>query len=519
VTRPRIQLLPEHLIDQIKAGEVVERPANVLKELVENALDAGARRIEVEIGDNGLALLRVSDDGQGIAPDQLETAFGRHATSKISRFEDLYRLHTFGFRGEALPSIASVSRLECASWAEGLGGATIRFDGGLPQGQFPAGPQGRAHGTVMTVRELFYNTPVRLKFLQSGPSERNWLKRFFYAYALAHPDKNFTIQWDDGEKLLYPAAGDGGHAARVRQLYGSKASLQIREARGEWQDLRCHVVAVDEGTHRADGPLEHVLVNQRPLLDKTFTRIMQQLWEKHTSSPMPRVLLMLDLPGEQVDVNVHPNKTVVKFHQHHEVLALVTATWRKLLPAADASTAQASAPQLFGALGAHDLARDRGESYTQHMWALAGGAASQGSNAGTASASPGPYFLWRGEWYVDGRGLLARWANCQMATPAEALPLLVSHPLRSYPPDANQRAHLQSAGFELDELEPGLWVLRAIPDWGQGVPVEILTRLALGAPLDVFPFETLSPGKWDEVWDATPPDKTFAVALTPALFR
>ncbi len=517
MTRPRIQLLPEHLIDQIKAGEVVERPANVLKELVENALDAGARRVDVEIAENGLSLLRVSDDGLGIAPDDLETAFGRHATSKIARFEDLYRLRTFGFRGEALPAIASVSRLECASWTEDLGGATIRFEGGLPQGRFPAGPQGRAHGTVMTVRDLFYNTPVRLKFLQSGLAERNWLKRFFYAYALAHPDKDFTLQWDEGERLIYPATGNGGHATRVRQLYGAKAVIGTREARGEWQDLRCHIVAIDEGSHRADGPIEHVLVNQRPLLDKTFPRIMQQLWERHSAAPMPRILLMLELPGDQVDVNVHPNKTVVKFHQHHEVMALITATWRKLLPAGDASAAPARPPEFFSAPhdAAQDLARDRGESYSQHMRELRG-------HSDVIRAVPGPFFLWhRGEadWYVDGKELLQRWVARRLAGPAEQLPLLVSHPLRHTVPSAVQREALAAAGFELDELEPQLWVLRAIPEWGQGLPVDLLCGLALGTPVADFAFDALSPGKWDEVWDCTPTEKAFALALTPALFR
>jgi DNA mismatch repair protein MutL len=213
-----IRLLPEHLIDQIKAGEVIERSANVLKELIENALDAGAKQVDVEIRDNGLTLMRVSDDGHGISREQIPLAFGRHATSKINAFEDLYRLSTFGFRGEALPSIASVSRMECVSWTQDEPqGGTLRFEGGKQEALHGAEKSGRVHGTVMTIQDLFFNTPVRLKFLQSPTSEKNWLKRFFYSFVLASPQVGFSILWDDDERQFYAPTTD--HVARLRQLF------------------------------------------------------------------------------------------------------------------------------------------------------------------------------------------------------------------------------------------------------------------------------------------------------------
>jgi DNA mismatch repair protein MutL len=520
VSPSRIELLPEHLIDQIKAGEVIERPANVLKELLENAIDAGSSQIDVEIVDNGLSLLRVSDNGRGIPSDQIELAFGRHATSKIKRFEDLYRLDTFGFRGEALPAIASISRLECASWTSPQAGAMLRIDGGRPASVFHAGDQGRSHGTVMTVRDLFFNTPVRLKFLQSAVAEKNWLKRFFYAFVLAHPEIGFSIQWDEGEKLLYPAAP--GITERVRQLFSGKAVIETQEALAEWQGLSCHIVTVTETTHRSDGPLEHVLINGRPVLDKTFTRLMQQLWEKHVASPFPRVLLLLRLPGDHVDVNVHPNKTVVKFHQNHEVLALVTATWRKLLPQTHSPQTPSPAVQTeFDPAPTHDLARDRSASYTQHMQDLW-----QDSPLAPEPISPeglsevGPYFLWQStgqHWYVHGRELLKTWVQIQMQGPAESTPLLVSHPLKSL--TESQQKMWSQAGFEIDELEPGYWVLRALPVWAQGIPLEILVATVRGDQLAPFAFTELSPGKWQDIWNSCPPEARWAVGLTPALFK
>ena len=233
--RNPIRLLPEHLIDQIKAGEVIERPANVLKELLENALDAGATQIDIEIKDNGLTLLRVSDNGSGIPASELAVAFGRHATSKINRFEDLYRLSSFGFRGEALPSIASVARLECVSWTkESKTGASLRFEGGMQGEVLSVNKSGKDHGTIMTVQDLFFNTPARLKFLQSATSEKNWLKKFFYAFAITYPTVGFSLQWDQDERLIYPSTSSS--LERIRQFFSSKAQERVRihEARREW---------------------------------------------------------------------------------------------------------------------------------------------------------------------------------------------------------------------------------------------------------------------------------------------
>jgi DNA mismatch repair protein MutL len=531
-TTPKtIRLLPEHLIDQIKAGEVIERSANVLKELIENALDAQAKQIDVEVRDNGLTLLRVSDDGHGITRDQIPLAFGRHATSKINAFEDLYRLATFGFRGEALPSIASVSRMECVSWTQDAPqGGVLRFEGGKQEALHTAEKSGRTHGTVMTIQDLFFNTPVRLKFLQSPTSEKNWLKRFFYSFVLASPQIGFSILWDDEERQFYPATAD--HVARLRQLYSAKAQerLRIHEMVKEWQGLRCRVICVFSSGARADGPLEHVTVNGRPVLDKAYGRVIQQVLEKAQLAEVPATLVFLEVPGDQVDVNVHPNKTLVKFHQMGEILSLVTATLREALPKSAPAVESArefalpSAPSV-----AVDLERDRAESYAGHLQRF-NSQEDLGLTTGslTLFQETGPYFLWQTPQsahpvYIDGRALLSRWITQQSRTPAESEPLLVSHPLRERVVTSESLQRLNQQGFEIDELEKDFYVVREIPRWGRGIPLSLLMSLVLpqAVPTAVH-YHEIAQSKWEEVWNSRPIEEWRSqgvlVEITPSLF-
>lgn len=527
----KIRLLPEHLIDQIKAGEVIERSANVLKELIENALDAGATQIDIEIKDNGLTLLRVSDDGHGIAREDIPLAFGRHATSKINAFEDLYRLSTFGFRGEALPSIASVSRLECVSWtADEKEGGVLRFAGGQQEGLHSATKTSRQHGTVMTIQDLFFNTPVRLKFLQSPTSEKNWLKRFFYSFVLASPQVGFSILWDDEERQFYPATTD--HVARIRQLYSAKAQerLRIHEMAKEWQGLRCRVITIFSSGARADGPLEHVTVNGRPVLDKAYGRVIQQVLEKAQLAEVPATLVLLDVPGDQVDVNVHPNKTLVKFHQMGEILSLVTATLREALPKSAPMTESArefSLPTSSPAPST-DLVRDRAESYAGHLQRFQ---AQEDLGLTTGSLTLfqeiGPYFLWQTPQssrpvYIDGRALLTQWIEMQGA--AESEPLLVSHPLRDLTLSSDTLQRLQQQGFEVDELEKDFYVVREIPRWGRGIPLSLLMAIVLRLNhSSEIHYHEVAQSKWEEIWNSRSLEDWKShhaiVEITPALFK
>jgi len=206
---PKIDFLPEHLIDQIKAGEVIERPGSLIKEILENTVDAGSKKIELIIRNNGLDLISLKDDGHGMRFDDLPLAFSRHATSKIKRFEDLYSLNSFGFRGEALASIASISRLQCISFTGAENdGSEIRIEGGHTILHERRKNPGQGHGTELVIQDMFFNTPARLKFIQSQQAEKQFIRRIIYAFILSHPEIEFQVKVDDEEKEIFqPCSG------------------------------------------------------------------------------------------------------------------------------------------------------------------------------------------------------------------------------------------------------------------------------------------------------------------------
>jgi DNA mismatch repair protein MutL len=215
-----IRVLPNELVDQIAAGEVIERPASVVKELVENSLDSGARRIEVDVERGGVGLIRVRDDGGGIVADELPVAISRHATSKIASLDDLESVTTLGFRGEALPSIGSVSRLRIVSHpAEAEHGAEISVDGGTV---IPVRPAAHPHGTTIEVRELFFNVPARRKFVRSEPTEFGHIARLIERLALSRFDVTFRLR--NGPRLVFdaPAVAEGAEQARFAEVLGKE---------------------------------------------------------------------------------------------------------------------------------------------------------------------------------------------------------------------------------------------------------------------------------------------------------
>ena len=223
----RIEVLPETLANQIAAGEVIERPAAVVKELCENALDAGARRIEVDLGDGGCALVRVRDDGSGMGPADARTSIERHATSKLRTKDDLFRISTYGFRGEALPSIAAVSRFTLLTCEHGaLSGTRVEIDGGH---LVSAGEAGAPQGTTVEVRDLFFNVPARRKFLKSPQTELRRCLEVVQGYALARPDIRFQVS-HEGRELLdaLPAPGTAaGSRERIGQIFGATFASQL----------------------------------------------------------------------------------------------------------------------------------------------------------------------------------------------------------------------------------------------------------------------------------------------------
>lgn len=315
----RIALLLPQVADQIAAGEVIERPASIVKELVENALDAGAHTVRVELEDGGKSLIRVSDDGEGMSQADAELALSRHATSKIRDAADLIGVATFGFRGEALPAIASVSRFELETSPDGRAGTRIRVVGGKRERVEDAV---RQRGTTVTIRAVFFNTPARRKFLRAQATETRAALEALTVLALARPDVAFQLTSDDRSLLdVRPASAT---VDRVQALWGGALRDTLLPVKHREGPVEVRGFAQRPAQAKPSGRKGYVFVRGRPVRDPFILRAAEAGY-RSTIAPgdRPSLVLFLDLPGDAVDVNVHPAKLEVRFRDKYFVERVV----------------------------------------------------------------------------------------------------------------------------------------------------------------------------------------------------
>ena len=368
----KIHVLSEAVANKIAAGEVVERPASVVKELLENALDAEATRIRIQVEAGGKKLIQITDNGCGMVRDDALLAFERHATSKLKNAEDLLSVSTLGFRGEALPSIASVSRLRLETCASGeASGTVVEINGGKI---FKVEEAGLPLGTSITVRDLFFNTPARKKFLKAESTELSHIASLVTHYALAHPDKHFELH--SATNALLVAAPVAGHGERLYQVFGKEildqllpiAALQRLERMGlpqppPWRRMEEDEPPSEPGEVRIHGFVSkpeiqklnrnsiYIFVNGRLIRDRLVQHAITEAYRNIMPPTVyPVVLLFLEMPSQEVDVNVHPSKTEVRFRQQSVVHDFVRDSIRAALMKAR------PVPQFVSEIHAHPTA-------------------------------------------------------------------------------------------------------------------------------------------------------------------
>jgi DNA mismatch repair protein MutL len=377
---PTIRQLPPSVVNKIAAGEVIERPASVVKELLENAVDAGAARVDVALAAGGMDLIRVSDDGTGIAPEQLVLAISSHATSKIVDADDLFRVGTFGFRGEALASIAEVSQLRLRSRTrEAESGAELEVDGGKRTEVIPCGAP---VGTTIEVRNLFFNTPVRRKFMRAVQTEVGHASEAFTRIALAHPQVHFTLRHNDRQVFDLPPVGTWRE--RIAAFFGREIEASLIPIDNTDGQVRLAGFAVDPQHSRGNNRMQYLFLNGRHIRDRSLQHAFGEAYRGlllHGRFPIG--FLRLDMPPDQVDVNVHPTKLEVRFQDSGRVYSLLLGSLRKRFLATDLTAkVRSTAAEEGDPAAAHDSAATVSQRQELVQWAKGQLSGNKGLSAG-----------------------------------------------------------------------------------------------------------------------------------------
>ncbi len=508
-----INILPEEVASQIAAGEVIERPSSVVKELVENALDAGADQISVYIRDAGKRLIEVVDNGQGIPGDEISLAVHRHATSKLKDAADLFRVDTLGFRGEALASIGSVAHLTLTSrpHQEDIG-TSILVEGGETRSESDLG---MPPGTTVRVERLFFNVPARLKFLKTDRTEKRHINDVVSRYSLAYPGVRFKLYQDD--ELAFQTSGSGDLREVISAVYGIKTARQMIEVIYEDPVLNVGGFVSPPGLTRSNRREMLFYVNGRPVADPALSAAVMNAY--HTlvmKGRYPISILFLELPADKLDVNVHPTKAEVRFEEKDGIFKGVSRGVRRALLANTVvpEVGNLDGVKLWGGAAPDHSQVQRGVDpgwLVDHS--LPEGIAKQegdrdqvpapfstpilrliGQVAATYLIAEGPDGLYLIDQHAAHERVLFEQFTANRSSPGPSQSLLDSIVVEFSPASADLvQQHLptlQSLGFEIDEFGPGSFVIRAVPAlMGKSSPESLLRSAVEDLEVDETPLE------------------------------
>ena len=487
---PEIKVLPEDVVSKIAAGEVIERPASVLKELIENSLDAGAAKIEIEIRKAGRGLIRVHDDGRGMDREDLRLSLGRHATSKLNVFDDIYSLATFGFRGEALYSVFAVSRLKMSSCRAGEpSGYAIEGEGGHVTAELPAPP---VKGTTIEAADLFFNTPARAKFMKSDAAERAQLIKTVEEAALANLGTSFRLVIDGAEILSLPALPGGlweNLKNRAASIFGTSAYAGLARVEGKTAGMAVYGFTSRPDALAATRANQHFFVNRRPVGSALLRQALYRGYGHMLTGRHPVCAIFVELDPASFDANIHPQKRDVKFSSENEIFKTISNTVYEELLLKQTAAVQLAAPAGENKFSPPDLPAYREAQAAPSPAAETGGLF---DFAPTAAASPLPAD-WRGQdlqylgqlaksylLFECGAGLLVvdQHAAQERILFEKYLDELAKHEIKVQPllvplevelsrsqmeTVLKWRDWMKSAGFELDQRGPSVALLRAAP--------------------------------------------------------
>lgn len=508
----KIRVLPAEVVSRIAAGEVIERPAAVVKELIDNSLDAGSTRITVEVADGGRKLIRVSDDGEGMAPADAVLAFQRHATSKLRSEHDLFTVRTLGFRGEALPSIASVSkvRLVTACRTEPVGLRLVLTGGSLTRSEEAAAPP----GTQIDVEDLFFNTPARKKFLKTATTEFSHICQAVQQAALAWPGTKFRLTHNGQEVANYPAVLS--RRDRILQVYGMRFVEQAAPVSGERAGIRVEGLVIQPMHARVGRTPQDIFVNRRPVRNAAIAHAVYDAYGAYLPKGQhPQFVLFLDVDPERVDVNVHPTKREVRFADQDLVFQAVRSAVRAAIGAETKPQAVSYQPSAVSSGSCFPSTLSRVDQ--QALTGLAG----EPLTAGGAAREPEPAYVAApahdivplgqiGRTYLIAqvgtelhvidqhtaheRVLFERLCRSRLGQTVPSQPLLIPETVEVPAPQAALlRRHvsdLEQAGLALEPFGPHTFVVRAVPSLLK--PLDY-TALVLDLVDDLSQWNTTSP--------------------------